>query len=99
MTTTLDSVPGAPQQVHPASDPLAAAKIQPAEAIDILGDDQGVYSMLATPRREVTVSIPLRREECSWRTSNGFKPTGLTGGAHTTSRAGSKNECCKPGST
>jgi glutamate dehydrogenase (NAD(P)+) len=45
--------------------PLDDARTQLAAAIDLLGYDQGTYSLLATPRREVTVSIPLRRDDGS----------------------------------
>lgn len=47
----------------PAADPLADARTQLREAIDILGYDESVYAMLAVPRREVTVSVPLRRDD------------------------------------
>jgi glutamate dehydrogenase (NAD(P)+) len=43
--------------------PLDDARAQLREAIDILGYDDSVYSMLAAARREVTVSIPLRRDD------------------------------------
>ncbi|UTM39793.1 Glu/Leu/Phe/Val dehydrogenase (plasmid) [Rhodococcus pyridinivorans] len=43
--------------------PLADARVQLADAIKILGLDDGVYSMLAHPRREMTVSVPLRRDD------------------------------------
>ncbi|NGP05684.1 Glu/Leu/Phe/Val dehydrogenase [Rhodococcus sp. 14C212] len=45
------------------SGPLADARAQLADAIEILGLDDGVYSMLAHPRREMTVSVPLRRDD------------------------------------
>jgi glutamate dehydrogenase (NAD(P)+) len=40
--------------------PLDDAQAQLREATTILGYDQGLHVPLATPRREVTVSIPLR---------------------------------------
>jgi glutamate dehydrogenase (NAD(P)+) len=43
--------------------PLADARSQLAAAIELLGYDEGIHQMLATPRREVTVSIPLRRDD------------------------------------
>lgn len=46
----------------PSQGPLVDARAQLAEAVDVLGLDQGVYAMLAHPRREMTVSIPLRRD-------------------------------------
>lgn len=45
-----------------AAGPLDDARTQLREATTILGLDDGLYAMLATPRREVTVSIPLRRD-------------------------------------
>ncbi|WP_408895613.1 Glu/Leu/Phe/Val family dehydrogenase [Nocardioides sp. R1-1] len=42
--------------------PLADARTQLREATTLLGYDEGLHQMLATPRREVTVSIPLRRD-------------------------------------
>ncbi len=42
--------------------PLDDARAQLREATTILGYDDGLYAMLATPRREVTVGIPLRRD-------------------------------------
>lgn len=43
--------------------PLLDARVQLAEAVELLGYDQGMFDMLAAPRREVTVSIPLRRDD------------------------------------
>jgi glutamate dehydrogenase (NAD(P)+) len=51
--------------IAPGAAVLADARSQLATAVDVLGYDQGVYEMLATPRREVTVSIPLRRDDGS----------------------------------
>ncbi|BBX32266.1 glutamate dehydrogenase/leucine dehydrogenase [Mycolicibacterium mageritense DSM 44476 = CIP 104973] len=57
---------GAPQAVASeatvALSPLDDARSQLREATTILGYDDGVYTVLATPRREVTVGIPLRRD-------------------------------------
>jgi len=44
------------------ANPFDDARSQLREAATILGYDDGVYNMLATPRREVTVGIPLRRD-------------------------------------
>ena len=54
MTVLLD------RAVH--ATPLDDAHAQLAQAIELLGYDDGLHQMLATPRREVTVSIPLRRD-------------------------------------
>ncbi|WP_395244407.1 Glu/Leu/Phe/Val dehydrogenase [Agromyces sp. MMS24-K17] len=45
---------------HPASNPLADARSQLAEAVGLLGYADGLHRMLATPRRELTVAVPLR---------------------------------------
>ena len=42
---------------------LADARAQLATAADVLGYDDSLCTLLATPRREVTVSIPLRRDD------------------------------------
>jgi len=47
----------------PHSGPLRDARIQLADAVTLLGYDEGIFRMLATPRREVTVSVPLRRDD------------------------------------
>ncbi|MFN7149701.1 MAG: Glu/Leu/Phe/Val family dehydrogenase [Microthrixaceae bacterium] len=44
---------------------LADARQQLARAVELLGHDQSMYDVLATPRRELTVSIPLRRDDGS----------------------------------
>jgi glutamate dehydrogenase (NAD(P)+) len=43
--------------------PLGDARRQLAEAVAHLGYDDGLHHMLAAPRREMTVSIPLRRDD------------------------------------
>jgi glutamate dehydrogenase (NAD(P)+) len=45
--------------------PLDEAHAQLAEAVALLGYDEGMFAMLAAPRREVTVSIPLHRDDGS----------------------------------
>ncbi|KAE8765567.1 Glu/Leu/Phe/Val family dehydrogenase [Georgenia thermotolerans] len=47
------------------ANPLDDARAQLAEAVEVLGLPEGLHRMLATPRREVTVSIPLRRDDGS----------------------------------
>lgn len=42
--------------------PLDDARRQLREATELLGYDQGMCTMLSRPRREMTVSIPLRRD-------------------------------------
>jgi glutamate dehydrogenase (NAD(P)+) len=46
-----------------AANPLHDARAQLREATTILGYENGLYELLSTPRREVTVSIPLRRDD------------------------------------
>ena len=58
MSTTLE--PGTT-----VTGPLDDARAQLREATTILGYDDGLHDMLAAPRREVTVSIPLRRDDGS----------------------------------
>ncbi|GAA4096140.1 Glu/Leu/Phe/Val dehydrogenase [Nocardioides kongjuensis] len=50
------------EPVATATGPLNDARTQLREATTLLGYDEGLHQMLATPRREVTVSIPLRRD-------------------------------------
>jgi len=50
--------PEAPVRANPLDD----AREQLREAAEILGYDEGMIAMLGTPRREVTVSVPLRRD-------------------------------------
>ena len=70
-TLTIDQAPtGAfPQpasaRASAVQGPLGAAREQLAEAAAYLGLDDGLHTMLAYPRREMTVSIPLRRDDGS----------------------------------
>ncbi|KQW53585.1 glutamate dehydrogenase [Nocardioides sp. Root1257] len=67
MTTLLDAPTSVSLQpeVADGATVLADARSQLAAAIEVLEYDDSVYAMLATPRREVTVSIPLRRDDGS----------------------------------
>jgi glutamate dehydrogenase (NAD(P)+) len=47
----------------PTGSPLDDARSQLADAVAALGYGRGMYDLLATPRRELTVSIPLRRDD------------------------------------
>ena len=49
-----------PVTAHVEATPLADARSQLAEAISLLGYADGLHQMLATPRRELTVAVPLR---------------------------------------
>jgi glutamate dehydrogenase (NAD(P)+) len=48
-----------------ANNPLHDARTQLSRAVEVLGYSPGMYDMLATPRRELTVSVPLRRDDGS----------------------------------
>ena len=43
--------------------PLADAQAQLAAAVATLGYEEGLHELLARPRREMTVSVPLRRDD------------------------------------
>ncbi len=50
-----------------------SAQIQLAEAVKHLGLDDGTHQLLATPRREMTVSIPLRRDDGHVEVMRGYR--------------------------
>jgi glutamate dehydrogenase (NAD(P)+) len=47
----------------PAPSALDDAREQLATATELLGYDEGLHAMLATPRRELTVAVPLRADD------------------------------------
>ncbi len=53
--------------------PLADARAQLAAAVGHLGYDDGTHQMLATPRRELQVSVPLRRDDGSIAVYSGYR--------------------------
>ncbi|HEY5554803.1 MAG TPA: Glu/Leu/Phe/Val dehydrogenase [Cellulomonas sp.] len=53
--------------------PLSTARAQLAKAVDVLGYTSGLHAMLATPRREITVSIPLRRDDGTTELFTGYR--------------------------
>src|SRR5688572_21264065 len=62
VTTTTTSIPTAPPSFAPSGSPemgstLATAHAQLATAAEILGYDEGLRRMLATPRREIHVAV------------------------------------------
>ena len=82
MTTT--SIPDSPQPTPPETDlpdapaprnssPLATAHSQLATAVEVLGYDSGQHQMLATPRREIHVAVPLRRDDGETVLFHGFR--------------------------
>jgi glutamate dehydrogenase (NAD(P)+) len=58
VTDTRTSIP-----LVPSSTPLDDARSQLADVIDFLGYSDGIHAMLATARRELTVAVPLRRDD------------------------------------
>jgi glutamate dehydrogenase (NAD(P)+) len=73
--TTASSVPDAPAAASGAhiATPLTDARAQLAEAISLLGYGDGLHRMLATPRRELTVAVPLRMDDGSQRLYTGYR--------------------------
>ena len=57
----------------PDPSPLATARAQLATAIEILGYDDGMHAMLATPRRELHVAVPLRRDDGHVEIRHGYR--------------------------
>ncbi|GED09699.1 Glu/Leu/Phe/Val family dehydrogenase [Cellulosimicrobium cellulans] len=65
-TTPNDPAPRTASRPDAATAPASAldtAHAQLAGAVDFLGYDDGLHEMLATPRREVNVAVPLRRDD------------------------------------
>ena len=55
------------------SQPWANALGQLAGAVEILGYEEGLHEMLATPRREVNVAVPLRRDDGRIELFHGYR--------------------------
>lgn len=53
--------------------PLADARAQLAEAVELLGYGDGLHQMLATPRRELSVAVPLRMDNGESRLYLGYR--------------------------
>lgn len=53
--------------------PLDDARAQLREAVELLGVDDGLHQLLARPRRELTVSVPLRRDDGSVEVFTGHR--------------------------
>ncbi|WP_144835702.1 Glu/Leu/Phe/Val family dehydrogenase [Kocuria rosea] len=62
MTTDVSSLPGIGTTSHTVG-PLVDAQAQLASAVATLDYEPGLHALLASPRREMTVSIPLRRDD------------------------------------
>ena len=65
MTTLTPHLQHLPRTGTKPGGPLDDAQRQLADAVELLGYDDGIHAMLASPRREITVSIPLRRDDGS----------------------------------
>lgn len=66
-----DAAPDMARPTH--AGPLATAQAQLAAAVERLGYDDGLHAMLATPRREIHVAIPLRRDDGRTEVLHGFR--------------------------
>jgi len=57
----------------PTEGPLADAQSQLTAAVEHLGLDPGIHEMLGTPRRELRVSVPLRRDDGRISVVSGYR--------------------------
>jgi len=74
VTTTSITDTSLPDAPAPSKgSPLATAHTQLASAVEILGYDAGQHQMLATPRREIHVAVPLRRDDGETVLFHGFR--------------------------
>lgn len=64
-----------PPSVHRASraNPLDDALHQLGEAVATLGYDEGTLQLLSAPRREISVAVPLRRDDGTIEVLNGYR--------------------------
>ncbi len=65
--------PTIPGNGYPPGSPLGTALTQLAGAVAHLGYDDGLHKMLATPRREVSVAVPLRRDDGEIAVLHGYR--------------------------
>jgi glutamate dehydrogenase (NAD(P)+) len=71
---TLDTAPPRHEAASGAADgPLGNAHSQLRSAVATLGLDDGIHRMLAQPRREITVQVPLRRDDGSVEVLTGHR--------------------------
>lgn len=73
MTTMVPSTTPATTLIGPGRQALDSALLQLDRAADRLGLDDGLRTMLATPRRSLTVSVPVRREDGRMDVVQGFR--------------------------
>ena len=66
-------IPAEDEAVTAPSSPLDNALAQLSAAVKTLGYDEGLHQMLAAPRREMAVSIPLRRDDGSTEVLRGYR--------------------------
>lgn len=62
-----------PPNMLPAAGPLVDARAQLAGAVEHLGVSDGLHRMLSISRREMAVSVPLRRDDGSTSVYEGFR--------------------------
>ncbi|KLU09162.1 Glu/Leu/Phe/Val dehydrogenase [Kocuria sp. SM24M-10] len=72
-TPVLAPAADAPGEAAAGTGPLAEAQAQLAAAVRTLGYETGLHALLARPRREMTVSIPLRRDDGSVEVLTGHR--------------------------
>lgn len=53
--------------------PFDEAKAHLAKATDFLGYDEGMYRILATPQREVSVAVPFRKDDGTFDVVEGYR--------------------------
>ena len=70
LTDTPEMTPASPER---EGSTLATAREQLATAVEHLGYDEGLHRMLATPRREIHVAVPLRRDNGETVLFHGFR--------------------------
>jgi glutamate dehydrogenase (NAD(P)+) len=73
LTATASSPTADAASATPIATPLTDARTQLAEAIGLLGYDNGLHQMLATPRRELSVAVPLRMDTGESRLYLGYR--------------------------
>ncbi|GAA1692235.1 Glu/Leu/Phe/Val dehydrogenase [Microbacterium sediminicola] len=71
-TLTLEAVGKTPAE-EKGIETLASAQTQLARAVALLGYDEGTHEMLRRPRRELQVSVPLRRDDGTVRVFSGYR--------------------------
>jgi glutamate dehydrogenase (NAD(P)+) len=67
-----DGTGGAPR-VSSGNTAWQSALTQLADAVSHLGLDDGLHKLLATPRRMLTVSVPLRRDDGGIEVHTGYR--------------------------